>query len=78
MSKVNVVVKENYDLRTLIKDEHGVYHAIVYREKTEDYVFCYHYDITDGTWGQGHYCSSFNGAMEQMLKRVCNWYFPEY
>lgn len=78
MSRLNVVVKENYTLRSLTSDNYGTYHAIIYRERTQDYVFCYHYDITDGTWGQGYYCSSFNGAMEQMLRHGCGWYFPEY
>lgn len=78
MGKIDVVVKENYTLRVLIKDSYGTYHAIIYRERTDDYVFCYHYDITDGTWGQGHYCSSFRGAMEQLLRIACGWYFPEY
>ena len=75
---INVVVKENYTLRVLIKDNYGTYHAIIYRKHADDYVFCYHYDIADGTWGQGHYCSTFNGAMEQLLRIACEWYFPEY
>ena len=77
MGKLNVVVKDNYTLQVLIRDDYGVYHAIIYREHADDYVFCYHYDIVDGTWGQGHYCSSYRGAMEQMLRIVGNWYFPE-
>ena len=75
---INVVVKENYTLRTLIRDNYGTYHAIIYRERTDDYVFCQRYDIADGTWGQGYYCSTFNGAMEQLLEIACRWCLPEY
>ena len=63
---INVVVKENYTLRTLIRDSYGTYHAIIYRERTDDYVFCWNYDIGDGTWGQGHYCSTFFKAWNEM------------
>lgn len=70
MGKINVVVKENYILRTLIKDSYGTYHAIIYRDRPQDYVFCWHYDITDGTWGQGHYCSTFFQAWTKMCTVV--------
>jgi len=70
MDTVNVVVKENYTLRVLIKDSYGTYHAIIYRERTDDYVFCWNYDITDGTWGQGHYCSTFFQAWTKMCTVV--------
>lgn len=67
---IDVVVKEGYTLRVLIKDNYGTYHAIIYRQRTKDYVFCYHYDIADGTWGQGHYCSTYFIAMGELLKAV--------
>ena len=67
---INVVVKENYTLRVLIKDSYGTYHAIIYRERTDDYVFCWNYDITDGTWGQGHYCATFFQAWTEMCAVV--------
>lgn len=74
MRKLNIVVKENYRLVTLFKDSYGTYHAIIYREKPQDYVFCWHYDITDGTWGQGHYVETCLRAFEvarEILGALC-------
>lgn len=64
-----VVVKEGYELMLLMKSWCGnMYLAIIYRERTDDFVFCTNYDITDGTWGQGHYCVKYGGALEEFAR----------
>ncbi len=63
---MNIVVKENYKLCALIQDRYGAYHAIIYRKRTEDYVFCWNYNVTNGTWGQGHYVTTFESAVAVM------------
>ena len=63
-----VVVKEGYELMLLMKARSGEYLAIIYRERTDDYVFCTSYDKTDGTWGQGHYCLNYGGALEEFAR----------
>ena len=60
-------VKEGYTMLMLM-NEGATWHAIIYRSRTDDYVFCYNYDIKDGTWGQGHYCSTYVGALMEMTQ----------
>ena len=61
------VVKEGYTM-CLLMNEGVSYHAIIHRNKTQDFVFCSNYDIYDGTWGQGHYCATYTGALECLVK----------
>lgn len=66
-----VKVKEGYELMLLMKVAHGNhYNAIIHREKPDDYVFCTNYDITDGTWGQGHYCTKYSGALDEFMAYI--------
>lgn len=63
-----VVVKDGYTMLALIADG-DAFHAIIHRNKMDDYVFCYAYDITDGSWGQGHYCDTYAQAAKELAKR---------
>lgn len=45
-----VVVKDGYTMLALIADG-DTFHAIIRRNKMDDYVFCYAYDVKDGLWG---------------------------
>lgn len=70
MRRIDVVVKKNFTLLVLIKDSYGTYHAVIRRERTQDYVFCWNYDSTDGTWGQGHYCTNYTGVMKALTESL--------
>lgn len=59
------VVKDGYSM-VMLMNEGISWHAIIYRKKTDDFVFCSNYDIKDGTWGQGHYCMTYVGALTAM------------
>ena len=58
-------VKDGYTM-VMLMQEGLSWHAIIHREKADDFVFCSNYDIKDGTWGQGHYCSTYVGALKAM------------
>ena len=62
-----VVVKEGYTMLALVT-EGFLFHAIIRRNKTDDYVMCYGYDVKDGTWAQGHYCTTYAGAVDELVK----------
>lgn len=61
------VVKEGYTM-VMLMNEGISWHAIIYRNKVDDFVFCSNYDIKDGTWGQGHYCQTYTGALSAMAE----------
>lgn len=63
------VVKEGYTMLALVV-EGGYFHAIIRRNRVDDYVFCYCYDVKDGTWGQGHYCATYADAMDEMKRAI--------
>lgn len=64
-----VVVKDGYKLMMLMRPKMGNWHlAIIHREAVDDYVFATGYDVTDGTWAQGHYCSTYADAVDTMIK----------
>lgn len=64
-----VVVKEGYEMMMFMKPKTGNYYlAIIHREAADDYVFATGYDVTDGSWGQGHYCVTYNGAINVMTE----------
>lgn len=63
-----VVVKDGYTMLALIADG-DTFHAIIRRNKMDDYVFCYAYDVKDGSWGQGHYCDTYAQAVKELAKR---------
>lgn len=62
----NVFVREGYELKAIVAFK-DYYHAIIDRHTECDrYVFCFYYDITDGTWGQGSYFSEYSSACEKL------------
>lgn len=63
------VVKDGYRMLALVANG-GYFDAIIYRERTKDYVFCSSYDIHDGTWGQGHYCATYAGAVKCLCEHL--------
>lgn len=65
----NVIVKEGYTLMGLVNTG-GMYHAIIRRDRVNDYVYAWGYDVTDGTWGQGHYCQTLTGAIEELKNHL--------
>ncbi len=75
MKLSDVFVKDGYSLMAIAKDEFDdrddVFHAIIYREKTKDYVFCHYYNIKDGTWGQGDYFLIYTNALACMCEYLC-------
>ena len=64
-----IKVKEGYEMMMFMKPKHGNYYlAIIHRERADDYVFATGYDVTDGTWGQGHYCLQYAQAIDLMVE----------
>lgn len=64
-----IMVKEGYELMAYVRVRCGNYaYAIIHRLNVDDYVLCIGYDRADGTWGQGHYFSSYSEAVEDMCK----------
>lgn len=61
----NVVVKDGYTMLALVSAD-GIFHAVIFRERTGDFVYCWNYDIEDGTWGQGHYFTYYASAIKEM------------
>lgn len=65
----NVKVQEGRELLGLLK--HGNrYYAIIHLIKKDEYVACYGYDINDGSWGQGDYCLTHEGAIKALANRL--------
>lgn len=63
------VVKEGYTMLALVSDG-DLFHAIIRREKMGDFVYCYAYDIKDGSWGQGHYCKIYAEAANELAHHI--------
>ena len=61
--------KGGYMVVNITKDDDDRNIAIVYRQKTDDYVVAIHYDANDGTWAQGLYVSTFEQAEEMRAKQ---------
>lgn len=67
----DVVVKEGYEMMLFMQTKSGNYYlAIIHRIAADDYVFCTGYDITDGTWGQGHYCDTYASAYRAFVDYI--------
>lgn len=64
-----VVVKEGYTMLALVSDGEW-FHAVIRRNDMEDYVYCFGYDVKDGTWGNGVYCSTYAQAVERMASHL--------
>lgn len=64
-----VVVKDGYTMLALVNDG-DLFHAIIKRERMQDFVFCYCYDVTDGTWGNGVYCQTYAQAAERLAQHL--------
>lgn len=67
MNLGNIVVKEGYEVMAMIKEPffgNDSYTAIIKMpsNKCTPYVVAVNYDITDGTWGHGIYCTTYSGA----------------
>ena len=62
----NVAVQEGRELLTLVK-QGNMYHAIIHLINKDEYVACYNYDISNGSWGQGHYCMTHEGAIKALV-----------
>ena len=65
----SVTIKEGYTMFALVSDG-DLWHAIIRRDKMQDWVFCYAYDIESGTWGQGHYCKIYAEAAAELAKHI--------
>ena len=63
------VVKEGYTMLALVSDGF-MFHAILRRNKAKDFVYCYEYDIKDGSWVQGHYCDSYADAANELAHHI--------
>ena len=65
-----IFIKDGYTFCAIVADPWGggVYHAIIYREKRQDFVFCFNYNTETGTWGQGHYVLTYEDALDCMVK----------
>lgn len=62
----DICVKSGFELMALVRCD-DTYHAIIHRNTSfEPYIFCYCYDVTDGTWGQGHYYDTYAQALEDL------------
>lgn len=66
----DVFVKENYVLMGIVLTKSGIYHAIIYRDRTQDYVVCCNYNIKDGTWGAGTYVVTYEAAIEELKMHI--------
>lgn len=70
MNGFKVEVKEGYRLIALVPQD-GIYHAIIDRQGSCDrYVYCWSYDINDGTWGQGYYFGDYRNALKEMAHHI--------
>lgn len=64
-----IKVREGYEMMMFMKPKYGNYYiAIIHREAVDDYVFATGYDVTDGSWGQGHYCTTYAHAIDLMVE----------
>lgn len=63
-----IVVKENYKVMAFIRTRGNYCLAIIHRMNCtcQPYVFCKGYDVSDGTWGAGTYCETYDGALHEM------------
>ncbi len=65
----NAKVKDGYTMLALVTDG-DIYHAIIKREKMGDFVYCFAYDVNDGSWGQGHYCKYYADAANELAHHI--------
>ena len=72
-------VREGNVLLTLSADGDGFYTAVVQRKGKyiTDYIVCTAYNIEDGTWGNGTYFTTFEGAMVYFCQKIVSRYDME-
>lgn len=60
--------REDYKIMAFIRTRGNYCLAIIHRMNCtyQPYVFCKGYDVTDGTWGAGTYCETYEGALREM------------
>lgn len=70
MKPNEIYVKNGYTLCAIVSNPWGggYYHAIIRREKTDDFVFCAYYNTETGGWGQGDYVLTYEDALDCMVK----------
>lgn len=66
----NADVKEGYTMLALVSDG-SIYHAIIDRHTEVDrWVYCFAYDVEDGSWGNGVYCNSYSSACKRLAEHL--------
>lgn len=67
----NVAVRDEYTLMALF-ERYGTYHAVIRRDNVnvDKWVYCFAYDINDGTWGQGHYYGRYKDALDDLWGHI--------
>ena len=61
--------KDGYKVVSITKDKDERNIAIVYRQTVNDFIVAPRYDTTDGTWAQGIYCGTLEGAEEYRAEK---------
>ena len=60
-------IKKGNEMLALVK--HGnVFHAIIHIKAKDEYVVCYDYNTSDGTWIEGHYCKIYEVALKVLVR----------
>ena len=69
MKPNEIVLKDGNTLCAIVSDRWGggCYHAIIYKEKRNEFVFCSYYDIKTGEWLQGYYVLTYEDALNCMI-----------
>lgn len=69
---------QGYEVIALVRSQYMLhegtvpeYIAVVKSETdVSPYILCYSYDITDGTWGNGIYLSTYDAAMKRLAELI--------
>lgn len=65
--------KQGYPILAIVKRENSSLYDMIAHKPTEyndEYVVGMGYDVTDGTWGNGHYVTTYESAKRILAERI--------
>lgn len=72
IAQTDIYAKVGYSLCAIVSDPWGggLYHAIFYRETSEDFVCCIDYNTETGECKHEIVCADYNDALDCLVRRL--------
>lgn len=72
LAPTEIYAKAEYSLCSIVSDPRGggLYHAIFYRETSEDFVCCICYNTDTGEYEHEIVCADYNDALDCLVTRI--------